>query len=335
MIPNTLHFIWLGDTVPASVSRVIDLWRGQQGIEDVKLWSEPEIRELDPDAYDERWVNAITYRFFSNWARLQVLHHHGGIYLDTDMVPLSDDVFASFPFSGFDWVCPTTSNDALVDVSLLGSPQWSPATRRLLDTVTPDRVWAPANTRFLLSIPGNRAILDGKIWNSSDFTEEAKVFHAYHSLRFGMPRADYLTIKSLSEGKHLLEVGIGNSSVNHASNPDIASYTGLEFDSKWHRYYSMISPAPENLHLEDGTSFDKLTKIAELVQGKDVILVDSARSSRLEVFEIVSSIVPSGVRVLLHDVAVFGGVDRVMAKAATEVVDYHSSGRGLLETIKP
>jgi hypothetical protein len=84
MIPETLHYIWIGGTpLPEKFRANIETWRRHNPDFEIREWNEGN---LD---WSSRYMRAA-YAFgywsrVSNLARLQILKKHGGIYLDVDV----------------------------------------------------------------------------------------------------------------------------------------------------------------------------------------------------------------------------------------------------------
>lgn len=85
MIPKKIHYCWFGgNPLPDSAKSCIASWR--------KFCPDYEIIEWNESNYD---VNKIRYTqqayacrkwsFVSDYARLDIIYQHGGIYLDTDV----------------------------------------------------------------------------------------------------------------------------------------------------------------------------------------------------------------------------------------------------------
>lgn len=85
MIPKIIHYCWFGgNPLPDSARRCIASWR--------RFCPDYEIIEWNESNYD---VNKIPYMqqayacrkwsFVSDYARLDIIYQHGGIYLDTDV----------------------------------------------------------------------------------------------------------------------------------------------------------------------------------------------------------------------------------------------------------
>ena len=103
MIPKTIHYCWFGkNPLPESAIKCINSWR--------KFCPDYEIIEHNEDNYDinkyayaKEAYDAKKWAFVSDIARLDILYHNGGIYLDTDvelLKPIDDlldcDGFMSF-----------------------------------------------------------------------------------------------------------------------------------------------------------------------------------------------------------------------------------------------
>ena len=104
MIPKVIHYCWFGrNPLPASAQKCIASWR--------KFLPDYEIREWNEDNFD---VNIIPYTaqayqarkwaFVSDYARMWILYHHGGLYFDTDVEVIApmDDIICRGAFMGIE-----------------------------------------------------------------------------------------------------------------------------------------------------------------------------------------------------------------------------------------
>jgi len=104
VIPKVIHYCWFGrNPLPASAQKCIASWR--------KFLPDYEIREWNEDNFD---VNIIPYTaqayqarkwaFVSDYARMWILYHHGGLYFDTDVEVIApmDDIIRRGPFMGIE-----------------------------------------------------------------------------------------------------------------------------------------------------------------------------------------------------------------------------------------
>lgn len=86
MIPKIIHYVWLGESgMPAAMQKCVDSWRKQMPDYEVRCWGNSEAgaigcRFIDEAIAEKKWA------FASDVVRLFALYHHGGIYLDTDVL---------------------------------------------------------------------------------------------------------------------------------------------------------------------------------------------------------------------------------------------------------
>lgn len=84
IIPKIIHYVWMGNKMPANIKRNIEQWR--------KLCPDFEFKQWDDSNYDvskntymkQAYENKI-WAFVSDYIRLDVVYKYGGIYLDTDI----------------------------------------------------------------------------------------------------------------------------------------------------------------------------------------------------------------------------------------------------------
>jgi len=104
MIPKVIHYCWIGGKpLPAKMKACIASWR--------RLMPDAEIREWNESNYDFRQVpfmdeayRAKKWGFVPDYARLDIIYRHGGIYLDTDVEMLKplDAFLENRAFCGFE-----------------------------------------------------------------------------------------------------------------------------------------------------------------------------------------------------------------------------------------
>ena len=102
-IPKVLHYIWFGDKVlPDKFKKFLDSWH--------KLCSDYEIIEWNQSNYDlsaHPYMRDAAvlgrYAFASDYARLDIIYKHGGIYfdLDVELVRNIDELLYYSAFCGF------------------------------------------------------------------------------------------------------------------------------------------------------------------------------------------------------------------------------------------
>ena len=85
LIPKKLHYMWLGGKqIPIGLQKCLDSWE--------RFCPEYEIIQWNEDNYDvykhpymKEAYERGAYGFVPDYARLDILYEHGGIYLDTDV----------------------------------------------------------------------------------------------------------------------------------------------------------------------------------------------------------------------------------------------------------
>lgn len=104
VIPKVIHYCWFGhNPIPDRYKRWMESWH--------KFCPDYEIREWNEDNYDIT-KNKYMYDAYQNkkwgfvpdYARLDIIYEHGGIYLDTDveLVQNLDDMLYQKGFAGFE-----------------------------------------------------------------------------------------------------------------------------------------------------------------------------------------------------------------------------------------
>jgi len=106
MSNQTIHTVWLGPEMPPLAKACIDDWK-KQGYS-VQIWTEqnPLVEKWISDCRfsKECWDRSL-YAFVSDYVRLKVLEHSGGLYLDADVTIQKDpfELFIDINFSvGFE-----------------------------------------------------------------------------------------------------------------------------------------------------------------------------------------------------------------------------------------
>ncbi|MFM8862061.1 MAG: FkbM family methyltransferase [Acidimicrobiia bacterium] len=80
-IPRIIHFVWLGSEPPPSLKANIEHLGALAPDWEVRLWSDDDFGWL----VNRRWFDeAPTYAGRANIARYEILHRHGGLYVDAD-----------------------------------------------------------------------------------------------------------------------------------------------------------------------------------------------------------------------------------------------------------
>lgn len=85
LIPKKIHYMWLGKKqIPSNLQKCIDSWKKYCPDYEIIQWNENNYdvnkQEYMRDAYSQE-----AYGFVPDYARLDILYEHGGIYMDTDV----------------------------------------------------------------------------------------------------------------------------------------------------------------------------------------------------------------------------------------------------------
>lgn len=104
MIPKVIHYCWFGRGEKSKLTRqCIDSW--QKHCPDYKIieWNEDNFN-IDMNEYTRMCYQSKKWAFLSDYVRLVVVYHNGGIYFDTDVEVIRsfDELLDSDAFFGFE-----------------------------------------------------------------------------------------------------------------------------------------------------------------------------------------------------------------------------------------
>ncbi len=89
-IPKTIHYCWFGkNPKPKLVQECIASWKKHLPGFSIKEWNESNY-DVSKHPFTARMYKEKKWAFVSDYARLEILSSHGGIYLDTDMEIVKD-----------------------------------------------------------------------------------------------------------------------------------------------------------------------------------------------------------------------------------------------------
>lgn len=105
MIPKTIHYCWFGgNPKPKLAEKCLKSW--QKFCPDYKIieWNESNYSITEAPLYVRQAYEAKKWAFVTDYVRLDVVYHHGGIYLDTDVELLKpiDDLLDNKAYFGFE-----------------------------------------------------------------------------------------------------------------------------------------------------------------------------------------------------------------------------------------
>lgn len=104
MIPKKIHYCWIGgNPLPKSAEKCIKSWKKYCPDYEIIEWNETnyDFSKLPfmKEAYDVK-----KFGFVPDYARLDIIYNHGGIYLDTDVeiIRSFDELLKNKGFAGFE-----------------------------------------------------------------------------------------------------------------------------------------------------------------------------------------------------------------------------------------
>ena len=104
MIPKVIHYCWFGrNPLPESAVKCINSWRKYFPDYEIKEWNEDNF-DVNIIPYTKEAYEAKKYAFVSDYARMWILYHFGGLYFDTDVEVIKpmDDIVKRGPFMGIE-----------------------------------------------------------------------------------------------------------------------------------------------------------------------------------------------------------------------------------------
>ena len=85
MIPKKIHYCWFGgNPLSEEVKWYIASWKKYCPDYEIIEWNESNF-DVTENAYCKEAYKAKKWAFVSDYARLTVLHDHGGFYMDADV----------------------------------------------------------------------------------------------------------------------------------------------------------------------------------------------------------------------------------------------------------
>ena len=142
MIPKKIHYCWFGkDPFPEHIKQWMQSWKVFCADYEIIEWNADNFN-FSTNEYARQAYEAKKWAFASDYARLFVLYHYGGIYLDCDIelfksldLFLIDKAFAGFEHSG------------MVGASIMGAEQGHAFIKTLLDSYN-NRTFIKENGTF-------------------------------------------------------------------------------------------------------------------------------------------------------------------------------------------
>lgn len=104
MIPKVIHYCWFGgNPLPELEQKCIASWKKYCPDYEIIEWNETNY-DVNKCAYMKEAYQAKKWSFVSDCARFDIIYHHGGIYLDTDVEIIRniDEFLKNRAFMGFE-----------------------------------------------------------------------------------------------------------------------------------------------------------------------------------------------------------------------------------------
>lgn len=105
-IPKIIHYFWFGrGEIPLEFRKNIEDWSRKCPDYEIRRWDEDNY-DISKNVYMRQAYEAGKWGFVPDYARLDVIFHHGGIYLDTDVEVRKpfDELLPFEMFCGFESV---------------------------------------------------------------------------------------------------------------------------------------------------------------------------------------------------------------------------------------
>lgn len=104
MIPKIIHYCWFGgNPIPEEYNKYIESWKKHCPDYEIIEWNESNY-DITKANYMREAYEAKKWGFVPDYARLDIIYNHGGIYLDTDVELIGnlDNLLDNEAFAGFE-----------------------------------------------------------------------------------------------------------------------------------------------------------------------------------------------------------------------------------------
>lgn len=133
MIPKKIHYCWFGgNALPERDQACIESWKKYCPDYEIIRWDESNY-DLSQCDYMKEAYEAKRYGFVPDFARLDIIYQHGGIYLDTDVeiIKSLDPLLELEGFAGFE---ATDAKEKFIALGLgFGAQKGNPIIKALRD----------------------------------------------------------------------------------------------------------------------------------------------------------------------------------------------------------
>ena len=133
MIPKTIHYCWFGrNPKPKLAEKCIKSWKKYCPDYEIIEWNEDNY-DISKNSYMKEAYEAKKWGFVPDYARLDIIYSHGGIYLDTDVEIIKplDHLLNNKAFAGLE----PQEDATYVALGLgFGAEKGNPLIRKLMDS---------------------------------------------------------------------------------------------------------------------------------------------------------------------------------------------------------
>ncbi len=137
MIPKIIHYCWLsGDPFPERIQKCIDSWVRLMPDYEFVCWDMQRF-DIHTAKFTQQACEKRKWAFASDYIRLYALYHHGGIYLDTDVMAFGrlDDYLNEHAFSSIEsyFYKEGCSDDFRIEACIMGAEKGNQFIKECLD----------------------------------------------------------------------------------------------------------------------------------------------------------------------------------------------------------
>lgn len=129
-IPKIIHYCWFGGKdKPEVIKKYINSWKEKLKEYEIKEWNENNF-DISSNIFVKQAYESGKYAFVSDYVRVYVLYHYGGIYMDTDVEvkqPFSNEILDNDSFWGFE-------EKNYIATSTIGTKKGNKLIKRFLDS---------------------------------------------------------------------------------------------------------------------------------------------------------------------------------------------------------
>lgn len=138
MIPKKIHYCWFGgNEIPEKDKKCIESWKKYCPDYEIILWDESNY-DITKNRYMQEAYQAKKWGFVPDFARLDILYEHGGIYLDTDveLIKNIDHLLDQKAFMGFE-----SDGESVNPGLIIGAEAHMPLIGEIRDSIYQNRVF--------------------------------------------------------------------------------------------------------------------------------------------------------------------------------------------------